>query len=66
MKILACEKGFTVVELVLCIVGGLGTWGWIWNIVKITGSDFDPLTGMVILRCIGVFIAPLGAVLGFL
>lgn len=49
------------VALVLLALGG-----WIANIVKIWNSGFDVLTGMVIARCIGVFMAPLGAVLGFL
>ena len=40
--------------------------GWVWNIVKIIGTGFDVFTGMLIARCIGVFIAPLGAVLGYL
>lgn len=40
--------------------------GWIANIVKIFGSSFDPLTAIVVLRCIGIIVAPLGAVLGFI
>lgn len=40
--------------------------GWIWSIVKIINSGFDVFTGMLIARCIGVFVAPLGAVLGYL
>lgn len=51
-----------VIYLVI-IVAFLG--GWIANIVKLIGSDFDPITGMVIARIIGVFLAPLGSVLGF-
>jgi hypothetical protein len=39
--------------------------GWIWNVVKIVQSGFDVFSGMLIARCIGVFVAPLGAVLGF-
>lgn len=70
MKKLICEKGFTSVELIMSLMMSLmmiiGAWGWTWNIIKIVGSDFDPLAGMVILRCIGVFVVPLGVVLGFL
>lgn len=47
-------------------IGLLGAVGWVWNIVKIIGTGFDVFTGMLIARCIGVFIAPLGAVLGYL
>ena len=42
----------------LILAGGIG---WVWNIVK-TGI----FTGLLIARCIGVFVLPLGAVLGFL
>lgn len=50
-----------LLALVLVAVGG-----WVANIVKLFGSDFSPLTGEVVLRVVGVFVAPLGAILGFL
>lgn len=37
--------------------------GWIANIIKLATSD--AVTGLVILRAIGIFIPPLGAILGF-
>lgn len=40
-------------------------YGWVMNIVALAGSSFDPLTGLVVIRCFGVFIPPLGAVLGY-
>ena len=60
------QRGFTIIELfvVLLILGGFI--GWVLNIVKIVQTGFDVITGMFIARCIGVFVAPLGAVLGFL
>lgn len=42
----------------------LGIVGWVMNIVVLYGASFDPLTGPVILRIVGVFVAPLGAILG--
>ena len=60
------KKQLGIVKLLIVVVGVLGFWGWIANIVKLICSNFDPLTGMVIARAIGVFVAPLGAVLGFL
>ena len=39
--------------------------GWIMNIVAIAGSSFDVLSGMLVLRIVGIFVAPLGAVLGY-
>jgi hypothetical protein len=59
------QKGFTVFELLVVLLVAVGGFGWIWNIVKIAGSDFASITGMLVLRCVGIFIAPLGAVLGF-
>lgn len=44
----------------------VGSVGWVLNIVKLVQSDFAVITGMFVVRCIGVFIAPLGSVLGFL
>lgn len=38
--------------------------GWIANIVKIFWAAGDPITGWFIARCVGVFLAPVGAVLG--
>lgn len=41
-------------------------YGWINNIIILWGSSFDPLTGPVILRVVGIFLAPLGVVMGYL
>lgn len=60
------QRGYTIVELLFVLVMVLGVGGWIANIVKLVGSSFDPLTGLVVARVIGIFVAPLGAVLGFL
>jgi hypothetical protein len=40
-------------------------YGWIANIVSIAHSDLSTLTGMLILRVAGIFVAPLGAILGY-
>lgn len=56
--------GLGVVAIFALVIGGIG--GWIWNIVKIFGAVADPLTALFVLRCVGVFFAPLGAILGFL
>lgn len=40
--------------------------GWIINIVVIVHMMAAPITGMFAVRCIGVIVAPLGAVLGYL
>ena len=52
--------------LFVAAVMGSAIWGWALNIVKLAGSTFDPLTGIVLLRCIGIFMVPLGSVLGYI
>ena len=58
-------RGFYVLQVVLIAVAMVGCGGWIANIVKIVGSDFAQITGLLVARVVGVFVAPLGAVLGF-
>lgn len=41
----------------------LGTWGWIWNFIKII--QFNDSTGMFVARVLGAFLAPVGMVLGY-
>jgi len=63
------QMGFTAPELLAVIIGiviAVGAVGWVRNIVKIVGSDFAEITGMLVMRIVGVFIAPLGSILGFL
>lgn len=38
--------------------------GWVMNIVKLASSE-TLFTGMNAVRAIGIFLAPMGAVLGF-
>lgn len=40
-----------------------GLIGWVLNIISLAGMDGE--SGMMILRAVGIFIAPLGAVLGY-
>jgi hypothetical protein len=39
--------------------------GWVMNIIAIIGSDFANINGLLVARVIGVIVAPLGAVLGY-
>ena len=45
----------------LIILGGIG---WVLNIVEIAHADI--VNGFVILRVVGIFMFPLGAILGWL
>jgi len=40
-------------------------YGWVMNIVAICHTSFASFDGLLVARCIGVFVAPLGAVLGY-
>lgn len=59
------QKGTTLVELLTLIVYIAALIGWVWNIVKIFHIVDDPITGVFILRVVGIFVAPLGAILGY-
>jgi hypothetical protein len=62
------QRGFTVPELMILVwiaVVAAGLVGWVMNIVTIVHTCCEPLTGMLVVRIVGIFIAPLGAVLGY-
>ena len=58
------QAGLSLPEFVAFLVLLLGTGGWVANIVKLA-TEHEP-TGEVVLRAVGIFVAPLGAVMGFL
>lgn len=58
------QGGYTVVELLILILYVAGAVGWIANLVKLIGIIDGGVTGMMILRAIGVLVVPLGAILG--
>ena len=63
------QFGFTLVEMVMALFIGVvvigGGIGWIWNIIKLAGMTFDVLTGLLVLRVVGIFVVPLGMVVGY-
>lgn len=60
------QKGFALLQMIVVCLWLLAAGGWIANIVKIFAIMNDPITGMFILRIVGIFVAPVGAVLGYL
>lgn len=62
------QKGFTAIELLIAAVMLVGSVGWVLNIYKLAtfGGAFMDMGVMEILRIIGIVVAPLGVVLGFL
>lgn len=57
-------KGIIIAYIAIAVIG-FG--GWVANIVKLVNSGFEVAQwgGMEVARVIGIFFAPLGAVLGF-
>ena len=52
----------------LAIVGVwiAGIVGWVMNLVTLYHMSFTTITGELVLRCVGIFVAPIGSVMGFL
>ena len=59
------NSSLTAVLIYIAIVFAL-IYGWIANIVTLFHSSFATITGELVLRVIGIFVAPLGAAMGFL
>lgn len=64
MKSKASDFGASFGAFFIIALFVLGAVGWVMNIVTIAKADY--FTGMIVIRAIGVFIAPLGAVLGWI
>ena len=41
-------------------------YGWVMNLYAIWHTVDNPIAGKFILRCIGIFVPPIGAILGYL
>ena len=59
------QQGFSAPELIIAVVVLAGIVGWVMNIFDIVAAVSGPITAMFILRCVGIFVAPLGAILGY-
>lgn len=55
--------GLFFVWLFLVMTIGIG---WVMNIITLIETIDVPITGILILRAIGIFVVPLGGVLGYL
>jgi len=56
-------KGFAVVAFFAIFIAAII--GWVMNVIAIIGALSGPITAMFIARCVGVFAAPVGAILGY-
>lgn len=59
------QSGFIGKIILVVLLWVVGLIGWIMNIVRLIDCNFDPIHAEVVLRVIGIFVAPMGSVLGF-
>ena len=55
--------GTGLIYTLVCILLAIG---WVLNCIAIAHTMNLPMTGMFVLRVAGIFVAPLGGVLGYL
>jgi len=60
------QNGNALIGAVVAILMMAGAIGWVWNIVKLFQALAYDISAMFVARCVGVFFAPLGAILGYL
>ena len=58
-------KAAAAVLLTYAIIAVLAIIGWVMNIVAIFGLDFSHVSAEMVIRIIGIFVAPIGAVYGW-
>ena len=59
------QKGYTSTGLAFVLFALVIAIGWVINIIEVVATIADPITGLFILRCVGIVFFPLGAVLGY-
>ena len=64
MRVFNSSSTSKITGMALLIVIGLLV-GWVMNIVTIVSMMSGELGAEIIVRCIGIFVFPIGAVLGF-
>lgn len=52
--------------LIFLLVILLGVYGWVSNLVEFTNLDFNTPVKAEVVRGVGIFIVPVGAVLGYI
>lgn len=59
------KDGSIVLGLICLSIIAAGVIGWVLNIAALVHTSSDPITGFFILRCVGIFVSPLGSILGY-
>lgn len=61
------SRSFEVlVILVYCLFFLGGSIGWVHNVIVVAHSDFSSIDGMTVVRVIGIPVAPVGAIVGWI
>lgn len=60
------KKNSVILLLVYLLVVAVCCIGWIMNIVNLFKIENFELSGVIILQIVGIFLAPLGVVMGYL
>jgi hypothetical protein len=50
--------------LIIIAIGSIV--GWVANIVQLVHLPADPLTALFVIKAVGILVAPLGVVLGYI
>ena len=61
MEITGIVLGLVFIAIVLA-----GVIGWVMNIVKLITQRHAPITGVFVLRLVGIFVPIIGAVMGWI
>lgn len=60
------KKNSGILLLVYLLVVAVCCIGWIMNIINLFNTKNFELSGVIILQIVGIFLAPLGVVMGYL
>ena len=66
MSIRSQEALEVLVVLVYFLLVLGGSIGWVHNVIVVARSDFSSIDGMTVVRVIGIPVAPVGAVFGWI
>jgi len=60
------QKGYIQAAVLYIIIWFVAVIGWGMNVYKLTTADFEPSYKNEIIRSIGVVVAPVGAITGYI
>lgn len=60
------QRGYTLFEVIFIAVMLAAVGGWIANVVKFVGICCQTLDAWFVMRLVGIFVPPFGAIIGWL